>query len=80
MFDTGGSKYHLLVWDDVEGEMCWEEDNALHIEDSPKEAYECNIRKDKDKRIWRHTFGVLVWCSPCGVGMKTPSYSTSLID
>ena len=28
---VGGSKYHLLVWDDADGEMNWEADEASHI-------------------------------------------------
>ena len=57
-----------MVWDDESGEMFWEEDEALRIEDNHEEVYSCNTRKDKDKRICRHTFGVLFGCSPCGVG------------
>ena len=64
----GGSKFHLLVWDDEEGEMFWQEDAGLDI--PGLETYTCNTRKDRDKRICRHTFGVLFGCSPCGVGKE----------
>lgn len=50
---TGGSKYHLLVWDDSAGEMCWEESDALCIENALEDVYSCNTRKDKDKRVCR---------------------------
>ena len=66
----GGSRFHLLVWDDASGEMNWEEDDALEVFDSEEtEVYSCNTKKDKDKRICRHSFGVLFGCWPCGVGM-----------
>ena len=45
------------MWDDEEGEMCWEEDEALRLEHMEEEVYSCNTRKDKDKRICQHTFG-----------------------
>ena len=49
--------------------MFWEEESALSIENGPMtELYSCNTQKDKDKRICRHSFGVLFGCSPCGVG------------
>ena len=67
---VGGSRFHLLVWDDASGEMNWEEDDALEVFDSEEtEVYSCNTKKDKDKRICRHSFGVLFGCWPCGVGM-----------
>ena len=45
-----------------------EEEEALHLADSPQEEYTCNTRKDKDKRVCCQSFGILVGCSPCGVG------------
>ena len=49
--------------------MFWEEEGGFHFEGSEEnESYTCNTRKDKDKRICRHSFGVLFGCSPCGVG------------
>ena len=54
--------------------MCWEEDEALHLADSPQEEYTCNTRKDKDKRVCRHSFGILVGCSPSGVGRISLSH------
>ena len=66
---SGGSKFHLLVWDDEAGEMFWEEEDGLTVEHSSENPfYHCNTKKDKDKRICRHSFGVLFGCSPCGVG------------
>ena len=66
---VGGSRFHLLVWDDQAGEMNWEEDRAFEFLDhGESEKYSCNTRKDKDKRICRHSFGVLFGCWPCGVG------------
>ena len=67
---VGGSKFHLLVWDDASGEMNWEEDEAFNFLGSGEmEIYSCNTRKDKDKRICRHSFGVLFGCWPCGVSI-----------
>jgi len=65
----GGSKYHLLVWDDKDGKMFWEEEPAMHLDSLNSETYTCNTQKDKDKRICIHTFGVIFGCSPCGVGL-----------
>ena len=65
----GGSKFHLLVWDDEESEMCWEGEDAFQLEGTSTDTYSCNTRKDKDKRICWHTFGVLFGCSPCGIGL-----------
>ena len=64
----GDSKFHLLVWDDEDGEMFWEQEDSLfsNIE------FSCNTKKDKDKRICRHSFGVLFGCYPCGVGGISP--------
>ena len=57
------------MWDDESGEMFWEEDDAFQIAGTDGiDSYTCNTRKDKDKRICRHSFGVLFGCSPCGVG------------
>ena len=57
------------MWDDESGEMFWEEDDASQIGGADGiDSYTCNTRKDKDKRICRHSFGVLFGCSPCGVG------------
>ena len=50
--------------------MYWEEDSAFSIEDSATEMFACNTRKDKDKRICRHSFGVLFGCWPCGIGIS----------
>ena len=65
---VGGSKYHLLVWDDSPGEMNWEPEEAFDFDGAATEMYSCNTRKDKDKRLCRHSFGVLFGCWPCGVG------------
>ena len=73
---VGGSRFHLLGWDDPSGEMNWEEEGAFNLQKSGEsgesgetETYSCNTQKDKDKRICRHSFGVLFGCWPCGVGM-----------
>ena len=48
----GGSKFHLLVWDDESGEMFWEEDDAFQIGGADGiDSYTCNTRKDKDKEF-----------------------------
>lgn len=58
----------MLVWDDPTGDMFWEEDSAFTAADSADfEMFSCNTRKDKDKRICRHSFGVLFGCWPCGI-------------
>ena len=42
----GGSKFHLLAWDDQSGEMYWEDDKAFNFKDSAEnEMYSCNTRK-----------------------------------
>ena len=50
--------------------MFWEDEEAFRFENGT-ENYTCNTQKDKDKRICRHSFGVLFGCSPCGVGNLT---------
>ena len=62
------------MWDDPAGQMYWEEDSAFSNEDSADfEMFACNTRKDKDKRICRHSFGVLFGCWPCGIGNEQNS-------
>ena len=42
----GGSKYHLLVWDDPSGEMYWEDADALNFEgNTEQELFACDTRK-----------------------------------
>ena len=67
------------MWDDDSGDMCWEEEDAFQPGDSSHEAFLCNTRKDKDKRVCRHSFGVLFGCSPCGVGMSHVIVSIPII-
>ena len=43
---VGGSKFHLLVWDDPTGGMNWEPESAFHLENSEaNETYSCNTKK-----------------------------------
>ena len=58
--------------------MGWEEDDDLRIDQTDEESYTCNTKKDKDKRVCRHTFGVLFGCSPCGVGKIKISFGSCL--
>ena len=62
--------------DDIPGNVGGNE-SAFDFKDSEEnEIYTCNTRKDKDKRICRHSFGVLFGCWPCGVGwVKLSFYS-----
>ena len=49
--------------------MNWEAEEAFNFDGSVEtEMYSCNTRKDKDKRLCRHSFGVLFGCWPCGIG------------
>ena len=42
----GGSKFHLLVWDDSAGEMYWEEEAAFNFEGQEEtQLFACNTRK-----------------------------------
>ena len=59
--------------------MGWEEDDDLRIDQTDEESYTCNTKKDKDKRVCRHTFGVLFGCSPCGVGKIKISFGSYLV-
>ena len=65
----GNTQYHLLTWDD--GSVTWAEDSEFQfagsIEAEATEPFSCQTRKDKDKRLCRHTWGVLIGCYPCGV-------------
>ena len=54
--------------------MFWEDEEAFRFENGT-ENYTCNTQKDKDKRICRHSFGVLFGCSPCGVGTLIVLYN-----
>ena len=42
LLSKGGSKYHLLVWDDKDGEMFWEEEPVMHLDSLISEGYTCN--------------------------------------
>ena len=64
----GNTEYHLLSWDDWS--KTWAQDSEFCFKGSKenlKETFSCQTRKDKDKRLCRHTWGVLIGCFPCGV-------------
>ena len=43
MVHSGGSIFHLLVWDDNDGGMRWESSSALSVDND--QEYTCNTRK-----------------------------------
>ena len=47
---VGGSKFHLLVWDDSAGGMTWDPESAFQVDNSEgTETYSCNTKKDKER-------------------------------
>jgi hypothetical protein len=67
---VGGVKHHYLKWGDAEGD--WVSDDFFKIISEDGEIFEnhqptCNTRKSRDKRVKRHTVGLLIGASPCGV-------------
>ena len=64
----GNTKYHLLSWED--GTNTWAEEEEFQFKGSSEiqaDNFSCQTRKEKDKRLCRHTWGVLIGCYPCGV-------------
>ena len=51
------------------GAMAWEPESQFEYDASHSDynLFACNTRKDKDKRICQHSFGVFFGCWPCGV-------------
>ena len=67
---VGGVKHHYLKWGDAEGD--WVSDDFFKTISEDGEIFEnhqptCNTRKSRDKRVKRHTVGLLIGASPCGV-------------
>ena len=65
-----GVKHHYLKWGEAEGD--WLSEDFFKIMNEDVELVEthepeCNTRKSRDKRVKRHTVGLLVGASPCGV-------------
>ena len=66
----GGIKHHYLKWDNEEGD--WLSEDFFKIINEDGEIVEtiipdCNTRKSRDKRVKRHTLGILIGASPCGI-------------
>ena len=49
--------------------MTWESEDKFQYNKSLSDydMFNCNTRKDRDKRVSRHSFGVFIGCWPCGV-------------
>jgi hypothetical protein len=65
-----GVKHHYLKWGTEEGDWLSEEFfNIVNDDDEivEHETLTCNTRKSRDKRVKRHTLGLFVGASPCGV-------------
>ena len=61
-----GNIHVMLEWrnDTGEKDVVWK-----RVEKTEVDAFKCDTKKDKDKRICRHTFGINIACWPCGVVM-----------
>ena len=59
-----GNIHFMLEWqtDTDEKDVIWQK-----VESTEKELFKCDTKKDKDKRICRHSFGINIACWPCGV-------------
>ena len=59
-----GNIHVMLEWrnDTGEKDVVWK-----RVEKTEVDAFKCDTKKDKDKRICRHTFGINIACWPCGV-------------
>ena len=68
---VGSGKYHLLSWDNDDKEK-WVPDEYFQVlmEDGEVSSViddSCQTRKSRDKRVLRHTVGILVGAYPCGI-------------
>ena len=66
----GGVKHHYLKWSDSEGD--WLSEDFFKIMNEDGELVDtnqtvCNTRKSRDKRVKRHTVGLLIGSYPCGI-------------
>ena len=66
----GGVKHHYLKWGESQGD--WLSEDFFKILNEDGELVEtnetvCNTRKSRDKRVKRHTVGLLIGAYPCGV-------------
>ena len=64
-----GQTYYLLSWEGGDGEEEWLDESLINmytgaVEDS---ISSCNTVKDKDKRILRHSCGILISVYTCGI-------------
>ena len=65
-----GVKHNYLKWDTNEGDWISEEFFKLLNEDGEiVDVHEpmCNTRKSRDKIVKRHTLGIVIGASPCGI-------------
>ena len=60
-----GNTHVMLEWRTEAGEkdVTWQKVGATDEE----EVFKCDTKKDKDKRICRHSFGINIACWPCGI-------------
>ena len=58
-------KHILLEWKNDVGDkdVLWQKEKI----DESEDVFKCDTKKDKDKRVCRHTFGINIACWPCGV-------------
>ena len=59
-----GNTYVMLEWrtDTGEKDVVWKK-----VDKTEESTFKCDTKKDKDKRICRHSFGINIACWPCGV-------------
>ena len=60
-----GNKHILLEWKNDVGDkdVLWQKEKI----DESEDVFKCDTKKDKDKRVCHHTFGINIACWPCGV-------------
>ena len=62
--NVDGNIHVMLEWLTETGEkdIMWQK-----VAETEDDIFKCDTRKDKDKRICRHSFGINIACWPCGV-------------
>lgn len=65
-----GQKYYLLSWEGRKGQEEWIDQDMLsmyYCKTTEGDLLSCNTVKDRDKRLLRHTCGLLISVYPCGI-------------
>lgn len=63
-----GQKYYLLSWEGRKGQEEWIDQDMLsmyYCKTTEGDLLSCNTVKDRDKRLLRHTCGLLISVYPC---------------